>query len=33
MPSPKAREFEAEVRVIRDSIRRTDEIAARFSAV
>ncbi len=28
----KAREFEAEAGVIRDSIRRTDEIAARFSA-
>jgi two-component system chemotaxis response regulator CheB len=28
----KAREFEAEAEVIRDSIRRTDEIAARFTA-
>ena len=28
----KAREFEAEANVIRDSIRRTDEIAARFTA-
>ena len=30
--SDKASEFEEEARVIRDSIRRTDEIAARFSA-
>lgn len=30
--SDKAREFEQEARIIRDSIRRTDEIAARFSA-
>ncbi|QOZ31195.1 chemotaxis protein CheB [Bradyrhizobium sp. CCBAU 53421] len=28
----RAREFEAEAKVIRDSIRRTDEIAARFTA-
>jgi two-component system chemotaxis response regulator CheB len=28
----KALEFEAEAKVIRDSIRRTDEIAARFTA-
>ena len=28
----KALEFEAEAEIIRDSIRRTDEIAARFSA-
>jgi two-component system, chemotaxis family, protein-glutamate methylesterase/glutaminase len=28
----KALEFEAEAKVIRDSIRRTDEIAARFAA-
>jgi two-component system chemotaxis response regulator CheB len=30
--SDKAREFEEEARVIRDSIRRSDDIAARFSA-
>jgi two-component system chemotaxis response regulator CheB len=30
--SDKAREFEEEAGVIRDSIRRTDEIAARFTA-
>jgi two-component system chemotaxis response regulator CheB len=30
--SDKAREFEEEARVIRDSIRRSDEIAARFTA-